>query len=84
MWPWASVSNDLEHTVRLAPKPTGRAAPCRQAWQAAKRNLTPMPPAERYKQKGKPSGPGADSRLEARISLNSSNPMFHLKSGGAC
>ena len=31
MWPWASISYDLEHTVRLAPKPTGRAAPCRQS-----------------------------------------------------
>ena len=42
--PWASTSVDLEmKTVRLAPKLAGRAVPCRQAWQAADRNLARRP-----------------------------------------
>ena len=38
--PWASTSADFGmKTVRLAPKPARRAAPCKQAWQEAKRHF---------------------------------------------
>ena len=82
--PWALTSLNFGiETVRLAPKPSGRAIPCSVARQAANRNLAPMPPAERYTLYGNPSGPGADSRLEASGSSNSSNPKAQFKSRGA-
>ena len=47
--PWASTSvNFGVETVRVAPKPAGKAAPCKEAWKAAKRIFAPAPPAERY------------------------------------
>ena len=78
----ASTSVDFGmKTVRLVQKQAGRAAPCKQAWKAAKRECAPVPPAERYTLKGRPSGPRADSRFDARSSSDAANLVFQNQIG---
>ena len=74
--------NSLRNEHPLASTEALRAAPL--AWQAAKRNLAPMQPAQRYTLYGNQPGPPADSRLEASSSSTISETADQITSRGAC